>query len=168
MHFLTGFLIMNAWLIPPKHAFPIGRLLLWFGFGNIGFREGWEDAITWNTYQRKHNPVEGRHRYLVVAILSTEAIVAYKYRYGTGNLEFNPTPLYVSIPWAIVFSTCFLYWIYLRFIMEGRTVKYIEKDTTKGKPKAKQSDEDEGETKSSNQKANQKKAPANMKKKKNK
>jgi len=44
MHFLTGFLVMNAFLIPPKNWFPIGRLLLWFGFGNIAFREGYEDV----------------------------------------------------------------------------------------------------------------------------
>jgi len=49
MHFLTGFFILNAFLIPPKHFFPIGRLLLWFGFGNIAFREGYEDIETWNT-----------------------------------------------------------------------------------------------------------------------
>lgn len=86
MHFLTGFFILNAFLIPPKHFFPIGRLLLWFGFGNIAFREGYEDIETWNTPKRKDNPVEGRHRYLTVAILCTEAVIAYKYRYGTGNL----------------------------------------------------------------------------------
>jgi hypothetical protein len=77
---------MNAFLIPPKHFFPISRLLLWFVFGNIGFREGYEDIDTWNTLKRKDHPVEGRHRYLTVAILATEALITYKYRYGTGNL----------------------------------------------------------------------------------
>lgn len=129
MHFLTGFFVLNAFLIPPKHIFPIGRLLLWFGFGNIAFREGYEDIDTWNTYGRKNNPVEGRHRYLTVAILCTEAVLAYKYRYGTGNLEFNPTPLYVSIPWTIIIAVCFSYWIYLRFLISGRTTKYIEHPT---------------------------------------
>lgn len=128
---------MNAWLIPPKHAFPICRLLLWFGFGNIAFREGYEDITTWNTVERKNNPVEGRHRYLVVAILFTEAIVAYKYRYGTGNLIMDAvTPLYISIPWAIIFISCAVFWLYLRFFKADRTVKYIEKDQTKpGKEK---------------------------------
>lgn len=123
MHFLTGFFIINAFLIPPKHWFPIGRLLLWFGFGNISFREGYEDIDTWNKPVRKEHPVEGRHRYLTVAILCTEAVIAYKYRYGTGNLQFNPTPLYVSIPWAIIGVACFSYWVYLRF-KPDRTRKY--------------------------------------------
>ena len=57
-----NFFVMNAFLIPPKHFFPIARLLLWFAFGNIGFREGHEDVVTWNTVDRKHNPVEGRLR----------------------------------------------------------------------------------------------------------
>jgi phosphatidylserine synthase 2 len=128
VHFLTGFFIMNAFLIPPKHFFPISRLLLWFAFGNIGFKEGYEDVRTWNTVERKKNPVEGRHRWLVVAILFTEALIAYKYRYGTGNLQFVPTPFYVWGPWALVALVCFSFWIYLRFIYEGRTKKYIEAD----------------------------------------
>lgn len=124
MHFLTGFFIINAFLIPPKNWFPIGRLLLWFGFGNISFREGYEDADTWNKPIRKDNPVEGRHRYLTVAILCTEAVIAFKYREGTGNLYLDaPTPLYVSIPWIIVGNLCFGYWLYLRF-RPDRTRKY--------------------------------------------
>ena len=116
---------MNAFLIPPKHFFPIGRLLLWFAFGNVAFREGYEDIETWNTYERKDNPVEGRHRYLAIAILGTEMLITYKYRYGTGNLNFAPTPLYVSIPWGIIFVVCFSYWLYLRF-KSDRTQKYLE------------------------------------------
>jgi len=132
MHFLTGFFIMNAFLIPPKHFFPISRLLLWFAFGNIGFKEGYEDVSTWNTVQRKNNPVEGRHRWLVVSILCTEALIAYKYRYGTGNLVFAPTPAYIWVPWAIVFGVCFSFWVYLRFFKVGRTKKFIE--PTESKP----------------------------------
>jgi len=44
IHFLTGFFLLNMFLIPPKHFFPIGRLLLWFGLGNIGFKEGYADV----------------------------------------------------------------------------------------------------------------------------
>lgn len=124
MHFLTGFFIMNAFLIPPKHFFPIARLLMWFAFGNIGFREGYEDVSTWNTYERKNNPVEGRHRWLVVAILFTEALTSYKYREGTGNLLNNPTPVYVWLPWAIVAVCCFSFWVYLRF-RPDRTRKFL-------------------------------------------
>lgn len=122
---------MNAFLTPPKHFFPISRLLLWFAFGNIGFKEGYEDVSTWNTVARKNNPVEGRHRWLVVAILFTEALIAYKYRYGTGNLIFAPTPAYIWVPWAIVFTVCFSFWLYLRFFKEGRTKKYIEPSEAK-------------------------------------
>ena len=133
MHFLTGFFIMNAFLIPPKHPFPIGRLLLWFAFGNIGFKEGYEDVSTWNTVERKHNPVEGRHRWLVVAILCTEALITYKYRYGTGNLVLDfHTPWYITLPWFLVFVACFSFWVYLRFYKIGRTTKYIEKTTYNG------------------------------------
>jgi hypothetical protein len=48
---------MNNLLIPPKHAFPVLRLLLWLGFGCIGFREAYEDVRTWNTAERKYNAV---------------------------------------------------------------------------------------------------------------
>lgn len=57
VHFLAGFFLMNMFLIPPKHFFPIGRLLLWFGMGTIAFKEGYADLSTWNTYARKENPV---------------------------------------------------------------------------------------------------------------
>lgn len=126
VHFLMNFFIMNAFLIPPKHFFPISRLLLWFAFGNIGFREGYEDVKTWNTVERKNNPVEGRHRWLVVAILFTEALITWKYRYGTGNLIFAETPSYIWGPWALVAGVCFIFWFYLRFIKSDRTKKYIE------------------------------------------
>lgn len=86
VHFVAGFFLINAFLIPPKHAFTIGRLVLWFGLGNIGMREAYEDVITWNTYERKDNPVEGRTRWLTVGILVTESIISYKYREGTGNI----------------------------------------------------------------------------------
>jgi Phosphatidyl serine synthase len=119
---------MNAFLIAPKHFFTIARLLLWFAFGNIGFREGYEDVSTWNTVERKNNPVEGRHRWLVVAILFTESLIAYKYRYGTGNLILDAhTPVYTWGPWALVSLCCFSFWIYLRFFKENRTHRFIEK-----------------------------------------
>jgi hypothetical protein len=121
-----NFFIMNAFLIPPKHFFPISRLLLWFAFGNVAFKEGWMDVKTWNTVERKQNPVEGRHRWLAVAILVTECLIVWKYRFGTGNLNFVSTPAYIWVPWTIVIGGCFLFWVYLRFFMEGRTKKYIE------------------------------------------
>lgn len=53
LHFLAGFFLNNAFLIPPKHFFPIARLLLWFGFGAIAHRESHIDLSTWGTEQRK-------------------------------------------------------------------------------------------------------------------
>jgi hypothetical protein len=127
VQFLMNFFVMNALLVPPKHLFPIGRLLLWFAFGNIGFREGYEDISTWNTVGRKHNPVEGRHRWLSVAIIFTEALLSYKYRFGTGNLVLDaPTPLYVWLPWALLIAACFAFWLHLRFFKQGRTKRFIE------------------------------------------
>ena len=126
IHFVGGFFLINAFLIPPKHFFTIFRLLLWFVFGNIGMREGYEDVSTWNTYYRKDHPVEGRNRWLSVGILITEITLVYKYRKGTGNILHNPTPLIVSIPWAIFFGLIGFYWCYLRF-KPDRTKKYLEK-----------------------------------------
>lgn len=65
-----------------------------------------------------------------MGILCTEAIVSFKYREGTGNLLYNPTPLYISIPWLLFFGWTFGFWTYLRF-KPGHTVKYIEKKDEK-------------------------------------
>lgn len=126
-----NFFVMNAVLVPPKHFFPIARLLLWFAFGNIAFREGYEDVRTWNTVERKHNPVEGRHRWLAVAIIATESFLTYKYRYGTGNLILDAeTPAYIWAPWAVVIGICFVFWMYLRFFKANPTKKFIEAGET--------------------------------------
>jgi phosphatidylserine synthase 2 len=49
IQFLGSFFLMNNLLIPPKHPLPVLRLLLWLGLGSVAFREGYEDARTWNT-----------------------------------------------------------------------------------------------------------------------
>jgi hypothetical protein len=126
IHFLAGFFLINCFLVPPKHFFTISRLLLWFGFGNIAMREGYEDVSTWNTYERKDKPVEGRHRWLTVGILLTETITCYKYRKGTGNLLDNPTPIWVTIPWILTFGFMVFFWLYLRF-KPDRTKKFKER-----------------------------------------
>lgn len=138
IHFLTGFFLINAFLIPPKHAYPIGRLILWFGFGAIAFREGYQDLETWNTPQRQFNPVEGRYRWLATGILFTEALVCWRYRFGTGHILDNPTPIYIWLPWTLFFVFLFVYWVYLRF-GSRYTPKYpgekgyfaVEKDDSK-------------------------------------
>jgi hypothetical protein len=95
-------------------------------------REAYEDVRTWNTYERKENPVEGRTRWLTVGILITEIMLVYKYREGTGHLHTDPTPLYISIPWAIFFGTIGSFWFYLRFLYKNRTKKFLDKPPVKG------------------------------------
>ena len=122
--FLCNFFLMNAFLIPPVHGFPIFRLLMWFALGSIGFREGYEDASTWNTPQRKHQAVEGRYRWLAIGIMCTEVMIVYKYRKDTGHInEDVHTPFYIWFPWVAWYSSMILYWVYLRF-KPGHTTKY--------------------------------------------
>ena len=123
-HFLGGFFLNNNLLIPPKHAFPVCRLLIWFGLGGIALREGYEDARTWNTIQRKYEPVGGRYRWLSIAILLTEAILCWKYREDTGHINMDAeTPFYIWFPWVVAFLSLVFGWLYLRF-KEGHTIKY--------------------------------------------
>ena len=129
-HFLGGFFLNNGLLIPPLHPFPVLRLLLWFGLGSIAFREGYEDATTWNTVKRKYVPVEGRYRWLTVAILLTEAVLCWKYRKDTGHINEEAainTPIYIWGPWAFAFAALLGWWLYLRFKPDA-TDKYIEGD----------------------------------------
>ena len=58
-------------------------------------------------------------------MLMSESICCWKYRHGTGNILDNPTPLYISIPWAAFLIWMAVTWLYLRF-KPGHTVKYIE------------------------------------------
>ena len=120
---MNGFFLNNALLIPPKHFFPIARLLLWFSIGAIGHREAYIDTETWGTKERKEKPVEGRFRWLSTAILLTEIILCYKYRADTGNLIDAPTPWYIWMPWTLAIVGCVVFWFYLRF-KPGHTVKY--------------------------------------------
>lgn len=116
-------------MIPPVHPYTVARLLLWFAIGSLGFREGYEDARTWNTPERKYNAVEGRYRWLATGILMTEGIVCYKYRKGTGHINHDAeTPFYIWGPWFLFYGGMAVFWVYLRF-KEGHTVKYpIEMD----------------------------------------
>jgi len=126
VHFLNGFFLNNNLLIPPVHPFPIIRLLHWFGLGSIIFREMYEDARTWNTHERKLNPVYGRYRWLTTAIFGSETLLCWKYRYGTGHIDFEAaanTPVYIWLPWTATIAWAVCYWLYLRF-MPGHTTKY--------------------------------------------
>ena len=113
----------NALLIPPVHFFPIARLILWFGFGGIAHREAYMDLETWNTDVRKDRPIEGRFRWLSVGLLLSELILCWRYREGTGNIIWAPTPLYIWGSWAGTFVVLVLLWFYLRF-KNGASEKY--------------------------------------------
>jgi hypothetical protein len=68
--------------------------------------------------------VEGRYRWLTVAILSTEAILCYKYREDTGHINMEAvTPWYIWLPWTLFFGGMIAFWLYLRF-KYGHTTKY--------------------------------------------
>jgi len=124
--FLNGFFLNNNLLIPPLHPFPVLRLLLWFGFGSIAFREGFEDSRTWGTKEREHYLVQGRYRWLATAILLTESILCYKYREGTGHIRpeaWKETPWWNWGPWVASIIFIVVNWTRLRF-MEGHTTKY--------------------------------------------
>mmetsp|Transcript_25136 Transcript_25136/g.38952 ORF Transcript_25136/g.38952 Transcript_25136/m.38952 type:complete len:132 (-) Transcript_25136:73-468(-) len=115
---------MNNLLIPPVHAFPVFRLLMWFALGSLAFREGYEDAQSWNTPERKHNLIQGRFRWLGIGILMTESILCWKYRENTGHInEDAVTPFYIWFPWTAFYVGIALYWVYLRF-KPGHTIKY--------------------------------------------
>ena len=101
----------------------MARLLLWFAFGGIAHREAYLDVETWNTYNRKDNPIEGRFRWLSVGILFSELILCWKYREGTGNINWVPTPIYIWLPWLTTIVGGIGFWFYLRFKNEA-TVKY--------------------------------------------
>jgi hypothetical protein len=127
IHFVVGFFITNQLHIPNKHAVPVIRLMFWFLYGNVSYREGWEDVKTWNTHHRKNNPVEGRYRFMVVMIFLLEIVLVYKYRQGSPHVHWNAeTPFYISIPWILFYGGFAAYWLYLRFIYEGATKKFLE------------------------------------------
>ena len=122
--FVNNFFTMNNLLIPPKHAFPICRLLLWLFFGSIGFREAYEDVRTWNTVERKYNAVQGRFRWLAFSIFATEAFLCWKYRHGTGHIQHD-APHYLRhwLGWVIFYGWLLIHWLYLRF-RTNHTTKY--------------------------------------------
>lgn len=51
-------------------------MLLWAFAGGLVFREGFMDVETWNTPQRKLKPIEGRYRWIAIATIMTESLIA--------------------------------------------------------------------------------------------
>lgn len=126
MHFLCSFFLMNAFLIQPTHKWVAMRMILWACASSLGFREAYADLETWNTPERKHTPIEGRYRWICMAVILTESLVCYKYSAGTGHVTdpaTHPTPLYISIPWVSGILYLAGGYLYLRF-KPGRTLKY--------------------------------------------
>lgn len=131
IHLLTSFFLNNNLLIPPVHPFPILRMLLWFGFGSIVFREGYEDSRTWGTPERRSNPVEGRFRWMLCGALGTEVMLCYKYRKNTGHLNedaWRDTPMYIWGPWTVWALSMLTWWLYLRCIRSERTSMHGDSD----------------------------------------
>lgn len=135
VHFLNGFFINSILNIPAVHPFPVLRLLMWFALGALAFREGYDDSRTWGTVERYYKEVSGRYRWLGIAILSTEALMCYKYRHLDHNIQHNAeTPLYISVPWAITIIFLVGYYAYLR-LKKDRTLKYPIEEIRKIKQK---------------------------------
>ena len=86
INFLTGFFMINSLWIPPFNMLMTYRLMVWFLLGNIVFREGWQDIKTWNTVERKHNPVEARYRWLAFGVITMETAISFKFVKDAGHL----------------------------------------------------------------------------------
>jgi uncharacterized membrane protein AbrB (regulator of aidB expression) len=90
---------------------------------NLAFRELYSDIITWNTEERRNNPITGKMRWITCAVVLLETSISLKFRKNAGNILDNPWPNYISIPWISFFVGMFLFYLYLRF-KPNHTTKY--------------------------------------------
>jgi len=97
--------------------------LIWFGIGNLAFKEAHEDITTWGTEHRRTNPVSGQFRWLIASILLIETLCCWKFRENAGNIIYAETPFYIWMPWTFGITSIFVFWFYLRF-KKGHTTKY--------------------------------------------
>lgn len=134
-NFLTGFFMINALWIPPAHIITVMRLMVWFMLGNIAFKEAWNDLSTWNTPERKDNPVEARYRWLGFGVVIMETAISFKFVRESGNLVTNPEhPPLLVIFWLLVFLIAGAFYIRLR-TMPNRTHLYtVEEPKKRGRP----------------------------------
>lgn len=131
VNFLTGFFMINALWIPPTNPLVVFRLLIWFLLGNITFKEAWHDINTWNTVERKDNPVEARYRWLTFGVIVMETAISFKFIREAGNLVENPVhPPLLCLFWAITFIVCIAFYLRLRF-KPDRTRLYITEEPKK-------------------------------------
>ena len=126
LNFLCNFFMINSLWIPPQAMVTLIRLAIWFIMANIVFKEGYEDMKTWNTIERKFNPVEARYRWLAFGILVMETAISVKFVKDAGHLQPDSMPIYIAVPWTIVFVLGFAFYLYLR-CKKDRTVRFKEK-----------------------------------------
>jgi len=49
-------------------------------------------------------------------------LISWKFSHDAGNMLDNPWPLYIVIPWALVFVTCIGWYLSLRFKKDRTTI----------------------------------------------
>ena len=123
INFITGFTVPNSLWIPPSHWVLIVRLFIWLFQGVLGFREGYDDIVTWGTPTRGNIFIFAQHRWQAWMMLFCEAMVTWKFRENAGNNLDASIPLYVSVPWAAIFLVGVGYFVYLRFFYKYRVYK---------------------------------------------
>ena len=123
INFITGFTVSNSLWIPPSHWVLIVRLLIWLFQGVLGFREGYDDVVTWGEPQRANYIILAQHRWQAWLMLFCEAGISWKFREQAGNNLDATVPLYVSVPWGLVTVVATVYYVYLRFVYKYRVYK---------------------------------------------
>lgn len=120
--------MINALWIPPANVVTVSRLIFWFLIGNIVFKEAWEDIRTWNTVERKYNPVEARFRWLGFGVITMEIAISFKFVREAGHLQLEDSPhWFILLFWVVIFSVCIYKYLKLR-LNPNRTRKFIEED----------------------------------------
>lgn len=114
VNFLCGFFMINSLWIPPKNWINIYRLIVWFLLASMAFKEVYVDIDTWGKKTRVKNPVSGKFRWIIFFICFTETFISLKFIGDAGNIQYEPTPLYISVPWILTFASTFIYYLYLR------------------------------------------------------
>ena len=123
LNFVTGFTVSNSLWIPPSHWVLIVRLLIWLFQGVLGFREGYDDIVTWGTAERGKVIILAQHRWQAWLMLFCETMLSWKFRERAGNNLDAIVPPYVVLPWLLAFVCGTLYYVYLRFIYKYRLYK---------------------------------------------
>jgi len=134
LNFLCGFLLMNNLYIPPTNHLHKIRLLVWFGLGNLAFKEAHSDIVSWGTDDRRNNPISGQYRWLLSSILLAEVVISIKFRKDSGNIVDAETPVYIWLPWTVTIVSLYSFYFYLR-LKKGHTTKYPAIQPTKTKNK---------------------------------